>query len=125
MPIENALDIVTIVNDDGTIHHESPSVEQMLGYEPGELIGKNLFEFIHPDDVLSVIDVFSDGLQIPGCIASFEFRFQHKDSSWRNLNVVAKNLLNNPTVAGIVLSSRDITEQVRAERARRKRASSN
>jgi PAS domain S-box-containing protein len=125
MPIENALNIITIVNGNGTIHHESPSVEQMLGYEPGELIGKNLFEFIHPDDVLSVIDVFSDGLQIPGCIASLEFRFQHKDSSWRNLNVVAKNLVNNPTVAGIVLSSRDVTERVRAERARRTRTSSN
>ena len=58
------------------------AIARVLGYEPGELIGKSLFEFIHPDDVPNVINAFNDGLQIPGCIVSLEFHFQHKDSSW-------------------------------------------
>ncbi len=113
--IENALDIITVLNDDGIILYGSSCVERVLGYEPAELIGKSLFEFIHPDDVSSVINAFNDGLQIPGCIVFLEFRFLHKDSSWRDLDVIGKNLLDNPDVEGIVLSSCDITERVRAE----------
>jgi len=109
--IVDALDMVTVLNDDGIIRYESSSIGRVLGYEPGELIGKSLFDFIHPDDMPSVVNAFNDGLQIPGCIVFLEFRFQHKDSSWHDLDVIAKNLLDNPAVAGIVLSSRDITER--------------
>jgi PAS domain S-box-containing protein len=112
---ENALDAIAVLNDDAIIRYESSFIEQVLGYEPGELIGKSLFEFIHPDDMPSVIHTFNDGLQIPGCIVSLEFRFQHKDSSWRNLEVIARNLVDNSAVGGIVLSFRDITARVRAE----------
>jgi len=107
--VESGLNVITVLNDDGIICYGSSSIEQMLGYEPGELIGKSLFEFIHPDDVPNVINAFNDGLQIPGCIAFLEFRFLHKDSSWRNLDVIAKNLLDDPAVEGIVLDFRDIT----------------
>jgi PAS domain S-box-containing protein len=115
MLIGDALDVITVLDDDGIIRYGSSSTEWVLGYEPGELVGKSLFEFIHPDDVLNVINAFNDGLQIPGCIASFEFRFLHKDSSWRNLDVTAKNLLDNSAVEGIVLGFCDITERVRTE----------
>jgi PAS domain S-box-containing protein/putative nucleotidyltransferase with HDIG domain len=113
--LENGLDIITVLSSDGIIRYESPSIERMLGYTPDELIDKDFFEFIHPDDVPHVVNVFNDGLQIPDCTVSFEFRFQHQDGSWRDFEVVAKNLLDNPAVEGFVLSSRDITERVRAE----------
>jgi PAS domain S-box-containing protein len=114
--VENALDVITVLSGDGIIRYESASIERMLGYKPGELIGKSFFDFIHPDDVPNVISTLNDGLQIPGCIASLEFRFQHKDSSWRNLETIGKNLLDNPSVEGIVLSFRDITARVQAEK---------
>ncbi len=119
--IENVLDIITVLNGDGIIRYESSSIERVLGYEPDELIGESFFEFIHPDDVLAVINVFNDGLQISGCIVSLEFRFQRKDGSWCDLETIAKNLLDDPAVAGIVLNSRDITERVRAEKELRQR----
>lgn len=112
--IENALDIITILNGDGVILYESSAMERVLGYKPGELIGKSLFEFIHPDDVLHVMNTLDDGLRVPDCIISLEFRFQHKDSSWRHLETIAKNLLDHPVVEGIVLSIRDITQRVQA-----------
>ena len=111
--IESSPDVITVLNDNGIIRYESPSIEQTLGYTPGELTGKSLFEFIHPDDVPDIINAFNDGLQIPGCIALLEFRFLHKDSSWRNLDVIAKNLLDDPSVKGILLSSLDVTEQIK------------
>ena len=113
--IGSPLDVVTVLNDDGIIQYESSSTKWVLGYEPGELVGKSLFEFIHPDDVLNVINAFNDGLQIPGCIVLLEFRFLHKDSSWHNLNVIAKNLLDDPVVKGIVLHFCDCTERVEKE----------
>lgn len=113
--IENALDVITVLSGDGIIHYGNPAIERVLGYKPGELIGQSLFDFIHPDDVPNIINTFNDGLQIPGCILSLEFRFQHKDSSWHNLEAIGRNLLDNPAVAGIVLSSRDITQRVQAE----------
>jgi len=113
--IENALDVITVLSRDGIIRYESDSIERMLGYKPGELIGKSLFDFIHPDDVPNVISTFNNGLQIPGCTTSLEFRFQHKNSSWRNLETIGQNLLDNPSVEGIVLSFRDITARVQAE----------
>ena len=114
--IENALDVITVLSDDGIIRYESACIERVLGYEPEELIGKSILAFIHPDDVSNVVNAFNDGTQILGCISSFEFRFQHKDGSWCDLGSIAKNLLDNPKVAGVILSSRDITERKRAEK---------
>jgi PAS domain S-box-containing protein len=113
--MENALDVITVLDVEGFIRYQSPSVERALGYERAELIGKSFFEFIHPDDVPNVAEAFNGSLRVPGCIVSLEFRFQHKDSSWCTLEVMAKNLLDNPTVEGIVLNSRDITERKRVE----------
>src|SRR3989454_12713730 len=47
--IENALDIVTVIGEDGTFQYASPSVERLLGYRPGELLQRNVFQFVHPD----------------------------------------------------------------------------
>ena len=113
--IENALDVITVLSSDGIIRYGNPAIERVLGYEPQEMLGQSLFEFIHPDDVSNVANAFNDGIQVPGCLSSFEFRFQHKDGSWCDLGAIAKNLLNNPDVAGIVLSSRDITQRKQAE----------
>lgn len=113
--IENSLDIVTILNSDGTIRYESPSVEVALGYQPAELIGRSAFELIHPDDVQNVLDVFTRGIQNENHTESMEFRYRHKDGSWRFLESIGKNLLNEPGVAGIIVNSRDVTDRKRME----------
>src|SRR5258706_1874425 len=60
--IENTTDIITILEADGSIRYESPSIERILGYKPEELVGRNAFEFIHPDDVVRVHKIFTEGL---------------------------------------------------------------
>ena len=112
---ENATDIVSILNIDGTIRSQSPSGERVLGYTEAELAGQNAFEFVHPEDVAKLLQVFTEGLQIPGHIAIMEFRFRHKDGSWRILEGIGKNLLDNPAVRGVVINSRDITERKHAQ----------
>ena len=57
---EGALDIITVVDEFGTIVYTSPSSEQHLGYQPDELIGRNLFEFVHSDDIPRVRAAFDE-----------------------------------------------------------------
>ena len=113
--VQNSSDIITILGADGTIHYESPSIERILGYKPENLVGKNVFEFVHPDDMPRIEAVFREHLPVPGSIHPLELRFRHNDGSWRTLEAIGNNLLHEPGVAGIVVNSRDISERKRTE----------
>src|SRR3990172_1895051 len=108
--IENSSDIVTIMDDKGTFLYTSPSVERILGYKTDDLIGKNTFDYIHPADIPRIFDVFTQLVQTPGIFPKEEFRFRHKDGSWHFIESIGYNLLNNPAVKGIIVNTRDITE---------------
>ena len=109
--IRNALDIITILDADGTIRYESPAVVRALGYQPDELIGRNAFQIVHPDDLPQVLVEFRATLNDPTHSPLVEFRFRHKDGSWRWLEATGTNLLADPTVGGLVINSRDVTER--------------
>ena len=113
--IENASDFITILDKWGTILYESPSFMRSMSYEENELMGKNVFQFLHPEDTPRLRKLLRDGVKIPDFTANFECRFRRKDGSWRILEVTGKNLLSNPTVRGIVVNSRDITDRRQAE----------
>jgi hypothetical protein len=115
--IENASDIITILNAEGTIVYESSPFERIFGYAPGEVISRNAAEFVHPEDLAKVRSAFARRIQKPGHTASVEFRFLHKDGSWRVLDSIGKNMLDNPAVKGIIINSRDVTERQYAEHA--------
>ncbi|MCG3149830.1 MAG: Sensor histidine kinase RcsC [Verrucomicrobiae bacterium] len=113
--IENASDIITILAADGTIRYQSPATERLLGYKPDELVGTNAFTLVHPDDLARLRQTFAEGLSQPGCIRMAEYRYRHKDGSWRTHDGIGRNLLDDPTIAGIVVNSRDITDRKLAE----------
>ena len=117
--VENSLDAIAVLNGDGTIRYESPSVERVLGYRPEELIGKSVLDFIHPDDVQGVAETFEASGADPGQAVSMEVRFLHKDGSWRAVEGIGSNLLDDPEVNGIVVNYRDITERKQMEEALR------
>jgi diguanylate cyclase (GGDEF)-like protein/PAS domain S-box-containing protein len=118
--IQNATDLITVLEEDGTISYESPTVERILGYLPEERIGKNAFDYLHPDDEDSSKATFAEALDNPGQVQPpVEFRLRHKDGSWRCVETTRTNLLNDPAVKGVVANSRDITERRRTEEALR------
>ena len=113
--LENALDIITILDPDGTIRYESPSVRRILGYEPRELEGRSSFAFMPEDDARRAMTVLSELRTASGRTATLEFRFRHRDGSWRILEAIGMNLLDHPTLAGMLINSRDVTERRRIE----------
>jgi PAS domain S-box-containing protein len=122
--IENALDVITILDAEGVIRYQSPSVERVLGYQPAELIGRNIVELLHPDDVPKVnvaLEVVVSPNGTPGIAQVVEARLRHKDGSWRLLEAIGKALPSGLPVTGIVVNSRDITERMRAEEEAQRR----
>ncbi len=113
--LENALDIITILDPDGKIRYESPAVLRILGYEPHELEGHSAFEFMPEDDAARAISLIQRLSSTPGATGTLEFRFRHKDGSWRILEAIGKNMLDHPMLAGFLVNSRDVTERQRVE----------
>jgi PAS domain S-box-containing protein len=109
--IENSLDITSIVDASKIVRYISPSVERILGYTPGELVGKQSLAFVHEEDVGTVGRIFDATSTESGVIQTDEFRVRHRDGSWRLMESVGLNLLDDPAVRGVVVTSRDVTER--------------
>lgn len=118
--IHNSSNLITIVEPDGSIRYVSPAIQEILGYKPKELIGKNLFNFIKIDDIAAVENNIKNVVQNPTISASIEFRFRHKDGSWRYIESTHSNLLMDAPVARIVINSRDVSDRKLADAALRK-----
>jgi sigma-B regulation protein RsbU (phosphoserine phosphatase) len=112
--IENTSDLVSVVRLDGIIVYASPSHERLLGYAVDELIGGNAFDLVDPEDFFKLQDLLRQG-NLPGSVGSAELRLRHKNGTWMTLDGVGKNMLDDPAVAGIVITSRDVTERKRTE----------
>lgn len=113
--IENSLDIVTILNEDGTIRYDSPSIERVLGYKQGELVGSSVFDLVHPEDRAMIRRTFDSGIRLSLYGDSVEFRVRHKDGNWHVLEGSGRNLLSIPGVRGVLVNSRDVTERKRLQ----------
>jgi len=113
--IENATDLIAILEIDGTYRYASPSYVHVLGYQPAELIGKPSFALIHPDDLPAAIEAFAQGMRDPKVVRSVVYRLRHKDGSWRHFETLGKGL--NGEATGAIINSRDVTERKRVEAA--------
>jgi PAS domain S-box-containing protein len=109
--IENAVHITAILERNGTIRYMSPAVERMLGYSAPTLIGVSVSEVIHADDQPAALQCFAQKAQRAGPGQLSQFRVRHKDGSWRLLEAIITNRLDDPLIGGIVVDARDITER--------------
>jgi two-component system, cell cycle sensor histidine kinase and response regulator CckA len=113
--IENAQDLITIVDARCVIRYHSPSLERLLGWSAAELDGRLALELAHPDDVDGLRETFAALLARSDATAEREYRVATRDGGWKRLETRARNLLHDPAVGGIVLNSQDVTDRRQAE----------
>jgi len=114
--IENSRDIIKMLDANGVVQFQSFSISTIFGYEPDELVGPLVFERVHPEDRDRAIGILTRTLN-GETLSPFIVRFQHKNGSWRYVEVMAH--LVDDTVSGVLLNSRDVTEFEETSRARR------
>jgi two-component system, cell cycle sensor histidine kinase and response regulator CckA len=117
--IENALDVITVLDAAGVVRYGSPSFERVLGYPQGALTGANALALLHPEDHTHFREMLDIGTNNPGAMQSFECRLLHRNGTWRVIEAIGKRFEQDTAVNGFVLNSRDITERKRAEEALR------
>ncbi len=107
--IENALDIITVLDREGNILFESPALQRVLGYSPQAAIGTSVFASIHPADLPYTRQLLADAIEQKLSGTVMELRMRAADGSWKVLEASMRNLLVDPNVRGFVINSRDVT----------------
>jgi PAS domain S-box-containing protein len=119
--IENGHDIIVILDPEtGWLRYQSPSMERILGYAPGDLAERSVFELVHPDDLPDGLASIAEAVAAPGTTRRAVYRFRHADGGWRTLETFGRTLLPHSAEQGLVFNTRDITERKEAEDALRR-----
>ena len=114
--LSHSWDILSIIDAQGTLRYNSPAVRRIHGFEDTELLGRDSFVQVHPEDRPRAMGVFQTALGSPGIPVQTQFRYARKDGTWVEMEVVGVSHLDDPSIRGVVTNSRDITERVKAER---------
>ena len=115
--IENATDLIIILDAEGKMTYVSPSTRRILGYAPDSIRGGDFFDLVHPDEQARVRRRYDDCRRQATPSAADACRLRHADGSWRILEATGNNLLDDPAVSGVVINARDITKRKAAEAA--------
>jgi diguanylate cyclase (GGDEF)-like protein/PAS domain S-box-containing protein len=109
--VQESSDVINVLDADGQHLYVSPSVQPVMGYMPQDLIGTSYSHLVHPDDVERAGSLHAGLLDGGDREVRTETRIRHVDGSWHWHEVVARNLLPDPAVQGIVVNHRDVTER--------------
>ncbi|MEX0682908.1 MAG: PAS domain S-box protein [Dehalococcoidia bacterium] len=119
--IEHSSDVITILDEAGNFSYNSPSLHTVTGYTPEELAGRSVIEYLHPEDMQRVVEAIAGAAIDPEVPSIMEFRFLHKDGSWRMLESSGRSKIDANGLS-IIVNSRDITERKAVEATSREHA---
>ncbi|MGY2082789.1 putative bifunctional diguanylate cyclase/phosphodiesterase [Blastococcus sp. SYSU DS0539] len=120
--VRNASDVITVVDSSGTITYQTPSVGWVLGYPPGTLIGTDIQDLVHPEDVPAFRDQLTCVVRGAPTKSYPAARMRHRNGSWRWTETVVNHLLDDPAVNGVVLTTRDVSDRRELEERLRTQA---
>ncbi|HSP30382.1 MAG TPA: PAS domain S-box protein [Ilumatobacteraceae bacterium] len=113
--IDSVADLVAVVDASGLLLYANAAAETVLGYAPTAQVGSNIFEFVHPDDLDSVVASFLETVATSETQPATTFRMRSAEGEWRHVETTATNCLADPSVAGVVVNVRDVSDRLRAE----------
>ena len=113
--IENASDLIMVVNHEGVIRYQSPSATRLLGYAPEEMVGRSAFDFVHPGDRSMMVAALKQVVASHDAQLSAESRIRHKNGQWRILQSIGRDIPGQAEDGFIVVNSRDVTDSRQLE----------
>ena len=112
---DNMLDMVVQTDLQGICEYASSSWKTVLGYDPKSLLGRSLFELVHPNDLDSTLEIVLKALATHST-ATFDYRYKHADGHYVWLQSVGNPLYDETgQISGTVLTTRDITDRKHLE----------
>ncbi len=109
--IENIDDTISLIDEHGTLIETSGRYKPILGYPSGFWADRTIFDLLHPDDAVRVLALREQVLASPGSVITGEFLVEAADGTYQPVEVHAVNLLHDPDVSGIVVTSRNISDR--------------
>jgi PAS domain S-box-containing protein len=113
--VENSSDALLLIDAEARVTYLAPSSTRHLGWRPDQMVGRSVFDYLHPDDREIVGARLAETLQNPGRLVTAEVRFLHADDSWRIMECAGVNHIPDPSVGAIVVNARDITDRRKLE----------
>lgn len=113
-------EVVALLDEKGGIRWVSPQVQRVLGIAPSEVIGSNVFDFLHPQDRERAMAEYAKTTSEPGEAVPSVIRLKNKEGQWIPFEVIANNQLMDPDVKGVIFTGRDLRFRIEAEQAVRR-----
>ncbi|MDQ1520444.1 MAG: hypothetical protein QOI55_1517, partial [Actinomycetota bacterium] len=108
-------DVIAIVDADGILQYASPAAERMFQYPEQTGYGDDVLQIVHADDRGRVLDLWNQRADATQPFSPIELRAQRADGSYIDVEVIANDLLDDPSIRGIVMTARDISERKGSE----------
>ncbi|HEX6392797.1 MAG TPA: EAL domain-containing protein [Acidimicrobiales bacterium] len=113
--VQNSSDMILVLDEVGTAIYAGGACELITGMTAQELHKADLRSLVHPDDIEPVRNYLAEALLLPGPSQPVEMRVRRPDGIWRHVEAVGTNQRANPSIGGVVLNVRDVTDRKRAE----------
>ncbi|WP_342333173.1 PAS domain S-box protein [Pedobacter sp. FW305-3-2-15-E-R2A2] len=112
--VQDGSDLIAIIDMDGKYKYVSPTSLRILGINATELIGKNVFDLMHPDDKKATVKDFQH-LKYQKQLQLLPFRFKNAEGEYRWIETIITNMVDDPTIEGMICNSRDITDRIESK----------
>jgi diguanylate cyclase (GGDEF)-like protein/PAS domain S-box-containing protein len=109
--VQHGSDLITVIEPDGTIIYQSPSIERVLGHAAPDIVGRKLTELTHPDDMHRVASFITDAMKLHGATNSAAVRLRALDGAWVHVEIAGTDHRDDAAVRGLVLNIRDVSER--------------
>jgi diguanylate cyclase (GGDEF)-like protein/PAS domain S-box-containing protein len=113
--VDNASDVISVLDPKHTIRYQTESGGRLLGVPPDQLLGTSYLDVVHPDDRDHLAALFTGLTTSDDRTATAQYRVHTDDGGVRHVESITTNLVDEPGIRGLVLNTRDVTERKKLE----------